>query len=644
MRLLALLFGLTAAITAPAAPSLDDYGNLPEIQQLSISPDGRLVAYRKVAGGMDQVIVVDLEQRKAINALDLSEIKPRDMRFANNDALLLWVSKNRRVEGFRGRFDVSTVFAFNFRNNRISQLLVPGDGVVFPGQSGLGSIVGTSPDGKHLYMPAYTGDRQATPNYSLLKVRLDGSGKPKIQKGSHHAAIDFFVDAQGEVIAREDFVEAEGLHRVTARGKDGRWTEVFSEKTSMMNRSFLGLTRDEKRLVMIETSADTARSVYYTVSLVDGSREGPVLGRDDADIESVLTDDRRVAQGVRYSGFTPSYQFFDEALDARVKAIQASFPDHAVQLVDWSPDWKHIVVEVSGSEASGDYYLSSEGQDLLLVARSYPRIQAEDINPLGKVTFTARDGWKIPTLLTIPAASTGAMQNLPAVVMPHGGPAAHDTIGFDFLSQALAQQGYLVIMPQFRGSTGFGWDHRVAGIGEWGRTMQDDVSDAVAHFAGRGMIDPQRVCIVGASYGGYAALAGGAFTPELYRCVVSINGIADLVEFHDWVRNEQGSSSQALAYWEMQIGGAAYDKAEAGVRSPRQSAANFTAPVLLVHSRRDEIVPIAQSKKMEDALEKQGKPVEYLELEGDDHYLSLGETRRAALHATVNFVNRHLQP
>jgi dipeptidyl aminopeptidase/acylaminoacyl peptidase len=184
----------------------------------------------------------------------------------------------------------------------------------------------------------------------------------------------------------------------------------------------------------------------------------------------------------------------------------------------------------------------------------------------------------------------------------------------------------------------------VAGIGEWGRTMQDDVSDAVAHFAGRGMIDPQRVCIVGASYGGYAALAGGAFTPELYRCVVSINGIADLVEFHDWVRNEQGSSSQVLAYWEMQIGGAAYDKAEAGVRSPRQSAANFTAPVLLVHSRRDEIVPIAQSKKMEDALEKQGKPVEYLELEGDDHYLSLGETRRAALHATVNFVNRHLQP
>jgi dipeptidyl aminopeptidase/acylaminoacyl peptidase len=227
--------------------------------------------------------------------------------------------------------------------------------------------------------------------------------------------------------------------------------------------------------------------------------------------------------------------------------------------------------------------------------------------------------------------------------MPHGGPASHDTIGFDYMAQALAQQGYLVIMPQFRGSSGFGWEHRSAGIGEWGGKMQDDISDAVAQFAGRGMIDPARVCIVGASYGGYAALAGGAFTPDLYRCVVSINGIGDLAGFREWVRRAQGSSSQALAYWEMQIGGDRYTKEVALARSPEAASGQFKAPVLLIHSRRDEIVPVEQSKSMHSALKKQGKAVEYVELDGDDHYLSLGETRRAALRSMIDFVNQNLQ-
>lgn len=173
--------------------------------------------------------------------------------------------------------------------------------------------------------------------------------------------------------------------------------------------------------------------------------------------------------------------------------------------------------------------------------------------------------------------------------------------------------------------------------------MQDDISDAVAHFTGNDMVDPDRVCIVGASYGGYAALAGGAFTPNLYRCVVSINGIGDLEDFHNWIERERGDSSQTLAYWELQIGGDRYAGEDAAGRSPRNFAAEFRAPVLLIHSNEDEIVPVEQSEDMQDALEKQQKPVKFVELEGDDHYLSLGETRLQALKATVGFVKDHLQ-
>lgn len=236
------------------------------------------------------------------------------------------------------------------------------------------------------------------------------------------------------------------------------------------------------------------------------------------------------------------------------------------------------------------------------------------------------------------------MKNLPAVVIPHGGPASFDKIGFNYLAQAFAQQGYLVIQPQFRSSSGFGSEHLLAGYGEWGRKMQHDLTDAVTFFTKQGMIDKNRVCIVGSSYGGYAALAGGAFTPDLFKCVVSKNGIGNLKDFQNRISREQGTSSAAFAYWNDQIGGFS-DTTEdiAAQRSPELSAAAFKAPVLLVYSEKDKIVPPRQSVTMYDALKSENKQVEILKLEGDDHHLSQGETRLQALRATIEFVNKHIQ-
>lgn len=264
------------------------------------------------------------------------------------------------------------------------------------------------------------------------------------------------------------------------------------------------------------------------------------------------------------------------------------------------------------------------------------------MNPIATVTFLARDGLRIPTILTIPKENISDLKNLPAVIMPHGGPASYDEVGFNYRAQALASKGYLVIMPQFRGSSGLGSGHQTAGHGEWGRKMQDDRSDAVQFFEEKGIIDPDRVCIVGGSYGGYAALAGGAFSPELYKCVVSINGIGDLERFRNWVRAERGRSSEALAFWEMQIGRDDYSPEYARARSPEFAVDNYLAPVLLIHSKSDEIVPISQSKRMYRALERAGKEVEFVQLDGDDHYLSFGETRTQALKATIRFIEENL--
>lgn len=641
-----LLSGLSV-MQSYAAPSISDYGLLPEIEKMAISPNGELIAYRKVNSDGDFVHVISLKESKAVTGLDVSQVQPRYIDFLNNDKLFLKASDYMRVANFRGRFDVSTGFIMDLNDSgRTRQMLTPGDGVVYPGQTGLGRVIGISPDGKYAYMPAFMGDVQQVygmavdPGYALLKVKLSGRGKPKVHKRGTSDTIDFFVGAQGEVLAREDFDDKKNLHTVLAYS-DKKWKEIFREETSYVTKSFMGLTPDRKYLVMLATNHDTGRDAYFTLALKDGEIAGPLYERADADIDGTITDKQRVVLGLKYSGFTPSYHFFDAAVDKKVKNILAEFPDHSVWLYDWTPDWKNIVVKVEGTSAPGDFYLYSDAGARYL-ATTRPNIGNDDMNPLGTVTFKARDGRRIPILLTIPRSKVSSMKNLPAIVMPHGGPASYDTIGFDYKAQAFAQQGYMVIMPQFRGSSGFGAEHELAGRGEWGRKMQDDLSDALKFMVDKGMVDPQRVCIVGSSYGGYAALAGGAYTPDLYKCVVAINGVTELHAFKSWVSEERGRSSRAVEYWEEQFGGEKYTKAGAKEVSPATSAETFTAPVLLVHGKNDKVVPISQSVLMYKALKKARKSVEFIKLDGEDHHMSESVTRLQTLDASIKFVNQYI--
>jgi dipeptidyl aminopeptidase/acylaminoacyl peptidase len=435
------------------------------------------------------------------------------------------------------------------------------------------------------------------------------------------------------------------LHKIRTKNNDGKWTEVFSEKTNIRKKNFVGLTPDYTSLAFVENDEKTGRGSYSLMKLADGAITNSVLGREDADIEGVLEDLHRVVHGVRFSGFTPSYKFFDAALDQRVRDLVAQFPEHSVYLNDWSPDWKNIVINVQGSNYADDYFLATANQPPVFLTTGRPQIQSADINPIGKLSFTTRDGLKIPTLLTIPRHKATDIKKLPTVIYPHGGPAYHDVIGFDYLAQALASQGYLVIQPQFRGSSGFGAKFSNAGLGEWGKKMQDDITDAVKFLTAKGYIDPEKVCIVGASYGGYAALAGGAFTPDLYKCVVSINGIGDLNAMLAYDRNTNSARSETTAYWELQLANSNGEivKKDLENTSPEKFAQQFKANVLLISSENDKIVSPEQSENMYKALTKNNKPVQKIHLEGDDHHLTKGTTRTKAVEEVVKFVNSQLK-
>jgi dipeptidyl aminopeptidase/acylaminoacyl peptidase len=649
--LLTIIGALVNAHAAHAKPTLNDYGTLSEIQHVAISPSSDLIAFRKVTDTTDRLNIISLASQKPIASIDVKEIQPQGVYFLNEEQLVLIASEYKKIDGFIGQHDVSSAFLYNLNNKSIRQLLVPGEAPVIKGQTGLGSLIGLSPDGQYAYMPAFsfaptavpnfTGEKLDNPDYSLLRVNLKEKKAPWVYSKGTNSTYDFFVDNTGTVLAQISYDQKSNVHRVRVR-KNDEWTDIFKETVEIREKSFVGVTPDFKSLAVLDTNEKTGRVAYYTMSLADGTLSEPLFGRDDADIEGIVRSFQRVVYGVRYSGFSPSYQFFDAQLNQRIKEIMARFPEQSVYLNDFSEDWKHIVVHVEGSNSPSEYYLFSEGKEAQFLTSSRPTIKPEDLHPTGKVTFAARDGLKIPTLLTIPNDKVGAMKNLPTIIMPHGGPESHDTIGFDWLAQAFANNGYLVIQPQFRGSDGFGLKHIQAGYGEWGKKMQDDISDAVGFAVKKGITDPNRVCIVGASYGGYAALAGGAFTPDIYKCVVAIAGISDLKSFLSWSKMERGGKSSAVSYWKKQFANGEIDNSALAAASPEGFAQNFKAPVLLIHGANDKTVPIGQSEKMNSALKSAKKQVKFVKLNKENHYLQDSETRLQTLEESINFVNSHL--
>ncbi|MFO1468416.1 MAG: alpha/beta fold hydrolase [Steroidobacteraceae bacterium] len=245
----------------------------------------------------------------------------------------------------------------------------------------------------------------------------------------------------------------------------------------------------------------------------------------------------------------------------------------------------------------------------------------------------------ISGFLTLHRDSPG--RKLPLVVLPHGGPASRDTEGFDWWAQALADQGYAVLQPNFRGSN-VSRSLLEAGYGEWGRKMQTDLSDGVNYLATQGIIDPTRVCIVGASYGGYAALAGVTLQSGIYRCAVSVAGPSDLPRMRRWTwSNQLGITTR---YWNRFWGVAEHDDVALKAISPSFHPDGVTAPILLIHGRDDTVVPFEQSEAMLSALKRAGKQVELVTLKHEDHWLSSGDTRLQMLEATVSFLRQHNPP
>lgn len=311
-----------------------------------------------------------------------------------------------------------------------------------------------------------------------------------------------------------------------------------------------------------------------------------------------------------------------------------------MHLASWSDDRRIVALHIDSPTAGAAYSfadLNTKKGDW--IGDVYAGLKEGDISPVRAISYKAADGSEISGYLTVPYGADA--KNLPLVVLPHGGPASRDTPGFDWWSQAMASRGYAVLQANFRGSDGFGRAFMEAGYGEWGKKMQTDLSDGVRYLAAQGVIDPARVCIVGASYGGYAALAGATIDRGVYRCAVSVNGVADLKRM---LITESDDSRSALRYWSEFMGVEGARDRDLSAISPAAHAGKIEIPVMLIHGKDDTVVPWEQSKAMADAMRNAGKPVEFVTLKGEDHWLSASDTRLQMLTSLVAFVEKHNPP
>lgn len=335
------------------------------------------------------------------------------------------------------------------------------------------------------------------------------------------------------------------------------------------------------------------------------------------DMRSAFTIDGEFA-GAAYVEDTRTYLLKDQRLQGHWNAVRRYFKDGAnVRIVEVDKERTRMLLRVDGPRAPGDYYLYDLARkNLDFIASDKPWLEPERLASVEVLKSPMRDGTTITSYLTRPNQGSGA---LPLVVMPHGGPETRDAVDFDPVAQAFAAQGWLVLQPNFRGSGGYGKAFAEAGHREWARRMQDDVTDATADLVARGVADPKRIAIYGASYGGYAALMGTIVTPELYRAAISLAGVGNLAEMMAYVRHEDGEDAATYQYWLKSIGNPKLDRVALDAASPAMRAGEVRVPILLMHGEFDEIVPPEQSRDMRKALEKAGKTVRYIEFAGQGH-------------------------
>ncbi len=373
--------------------------------------------------------------------------------------------------------------------------------------------------------------------------------------------------------------------------------------------------------------------------IANGKEMEVLFEHPDVDVSSLNYSEKyKKLMSISFTTAKRSRKFLETEFEAIYNKLQAKLPNYEVGIGSMNKEediW--IVRSYSDRSLGANYLYDVKGDKLTKLADLSPWLNENDLVEMKPITYTSRDGLTIHGYLTLPKNSNG--KNLPVVINPHGGPWSRNNWGFNPEAQLLANRGYAVLQMNFRGSTGYGRKFWAASFKQWGKTMQDDITDGVQWLVKEGIADPKRVAIYGASYGGYATLAGMTFTPDLYACGIDYVGVSNLFTF---LKTIPPYWKPYLEMFQDMIGDPVNDKALLEATSPVFHVDKIKAPLLVIQGAKDPRVNIDESNQIVEALKKRGIEVPYIVKENEGHGFRNEENRFEVYEAIESFLDKHL--
>ncbi len=641
--------GEAGATQPPPDPAV--FGRLPVVSEAAISADGSKVALIGESQGQRYVSISALDAKTPI-ITSLGMYQGSQLQWIGDDYLTLKVSALLELHPNQGFLPGTREHAYqdvvlNAQGKMASTLL--GDdrpSAFFMYRPLIGRVLGPKPAamvlGAHVDAVEVGGPGRLTDNGEYLLPalwRVDvATGRGVITERGNKETETWWVDPSGTAHLRLDSrirPTRESFLYARPKGAAG-WTVILHvpEEPQVLALA----AADEAVYIRADTAAgrriekiDLKSGATTTVLDIPGSGSLAAVTNDLTG--QVLGFSAQVEGDRRFFPLEPS-------VGAVLGKLSRALKGFALRIDDMSSDGQRMILRADAHDHPAMWYLFDvRSNELSPIASEYPDLDGRTFGETRYYSYSARDGLSIPAYLTLPPGASPTAK-LPLIVLPHGGPNAGDYQGraFDWWAQFLASSGYAVLQPQFRGSTGYGLAFELASRKEWGGKMQLDLLDGVEDLARKGVIDPGRVCIVGASYGGYAALVGATLHPETFRCAVAVNGLSDLelLAGEEWRRY---GINKGLAD---EMGETRGDKAMIEATSPIRHVDAMKGPVLVMVSTEDTTVVPEQSLRFAAAAAAAGKAVTLVKLEGDDHHLLRSETRTKMLAAIRDFLKVNL--
>lgn len=593
------------AVLAPSLPAttssvpdripIEAFAELPFISDPALSPDGHRIAARIATGGKEAIAIYDLaavgEKKPKLvmtGAADISWFK-----WAGGDRLLIGI----RLMGYIKNVPLPMSRLLEYQIASGTTLLLGkrhgmiGDDVIF-----------IDPDGRFILLSS----QPTVFDYPAVdRIDLADGSSTEVQK-SKTGIWNWFADGSGVVRAGVDYGERKLklYYRASADADLKRIdTRKYPQDDSVID--MMRFINDTDRGIII-TNAATGRFGVYEYDFATDTIGKTIFEHPKVDVTTAIMGDDNHVEGISYEDDRPRVKWLDPDYAALQGEVDRTFPGKDNRIIDRSRDGDTVLLWSGGAADPGTYYVyHRQVRRMEIFASPYDKLLGLRFAPVKAIEYQARDGLTIPGYLTLPVGREP--KNLPLIVHPHGGPFARDSWSFDPEVQFLANRGYAVFQPNFRGSTGYGRDYVSRGFGQWGTGMVNDIDDGVSWLIRQGIVDPKRICIVGASYGGYAALWSAIRDPERYRCAVSLAGVTD-VKAQIRFDARSAVAPRYFKEWKKKVEGE--ERGDLDAISPLEQASRLSVPVLIAHGEKDSRVPPEQSHKLVKALEKMGKPVD----------------------------------